>query len=104
MQRGARPAVRAARPALRPADLSAAQHNPVDIPDVVLDAIFLEESVDEPGGEWTQRKGAVTAEDCCSGTVFVQEPGDILNKLVQSEPDFTQRLRRGRVWYDQIQF
>ena len=29
---------------------------------MVLDAIVLEESVDEPGGEWTQRKGAVTAE------------------------------------------
>ncbi|KAG5203709.1 hypothetical protein JEQ12_003292 [Ovis aries] len=62
MQRGARPAVRAARPALRAADLSAAPHNPVDITDVVLDTIFLEESVAEPGGEWTQRKGAVTAE------------------------------------------
>lgn len=29
---------------------------------MVLDTIFLEESAEEPGGEWTQRKGAVTAE------------------------------------------
>ena len=32
----------------------------------------------------------------------VQEPADILKRLVQSELHFTQRLRRGRVWYDQI--
>lgn len=30
---------------------------------MVLGTIFLEESVAEPGGEWTQRKGAVTAEN-----------------------------------------
>ena len=41
----------------------AVQHNPVDVTDMVLDAIFLEESVDEPGGEWTQRKASESFPD-----------------------------------------
>ena len=45
---------------------------------MVLDAIFLEESVDEPGGEWTQRKGAVTAEG--SSPSFPVDSLDLLLK------------------------